>query len=135
MKVAWFHDKEVAKKVKGRTTPASGAVQGFVGDVVAGNYLIENKYSQNKVRLSHKYVEKFINSAKLKRMKPVFVVKVNETEKALVLKPGCGLCSGKPRSLVFSENDLKNAVCVSDGKRCYSVVSLSELKSLVAENG
>lgn len=132
--MAWFHDKEVAKKVKGKLTPASGAVQGFVGDVIAGSYLIENKYSQNKVRLSHKYIEKFINSAKLKRLEPVFVIKINETEKALVLKSGCGLCVGKPKSLVFSEDDLKNVVCVSDGKRCYSVVSLNELKSLIAKN-
>jgi hypothetical protein len=47
-KQANAHEKKLAKRLGGRRTPASGALDGFKGDIVLNEFLIDDKLTDGK---------------------------------------------------------------------------------------
>jgi Holliday junction resolvase len=69
-------EKNLAKKMNGYTRPASGAVAGLRGDVVADDFLVECKYTDKDIfNLKSKIWEKIKNEAFDNNKKPLINLK------------------------------------------------------------
>lgn len=67
----------MAKVLKGKTTPASGSIRGFKGDVFTDKYLVECKYTDKKqFTLKLDVLEKIEMEALLKNKIPLLAVEI-----------------------------------------------------------
>ena len=69
------HEDRVAKKMKGKKQPASGALPMHKGDILAGNFLVEAKTSGKKsIRVSQHWLEKISSEAMQTNKTPVLAL-------------------------------------------------------------
>ena len=69
------HEDRVAKKMKGKKQPASGAQLLHKGDVLSGNFLVEAKTSGKKsIRVNQAWLEKISNEAAQTNKIPVLAL-------------------------------------------------------------
>lgn len=134
-KGVWWHDKEIAKKFKGRPTPRSGGMPGFVGDVIVRykdrkDLILENKFSTSKIRLSVEYILRFFEKVKLKRSTGAIILRINNTEKALVeTNQADTFIEVKTKTLLITEGFLKTVNFVKIGSKYFKLIEVDKIDS------
>lgn len=124
------HDKKIAKMLKGKATPASGAVQGFVGDVIFDDWIIENKYSTKFVRLSTKYFLEFFLKAKAKRSKGAILIEIPEGIFVIIEHQICQKCvSVEGKTIKFDNKFLENNKCFRINQKAFKVLTFEKFKN------
>ena len=86
-KVSERQEKRVAKEVGGRTTPASGAIENFKGDVRSSKFLIECKTTEkDKYSLKFEVWEKIYKESLKDGFRiPVMCIELNDGETKLAI--------------------------------------------------